>query len=208
MIEREVRRQRRQRLRAHQGVFREGAKMERTLDRTPAPARSARMRAAGAEARGIEFVSALAQCLGAAHALETRAARNRPVQQHRLAGHEAVDTGADRIDAAGAFVAEHERPRPAQRGMIGVTDAGGGERNAHLAGSGRIHLDRIDDETAGAVADQGGSADGGAGHARSNSTGFFGVSMISPTAAPGHQRSQSACCILLTGACKRMSRSM
>src|SRR5690606_36387196 len=48
------------------------------------------------------------------------------------------------------------------------------------------------------------SSNGSSPHARSNSTGFFGVSLTSPMIAPGHHFSQSACCMWFSGALSRM----
>ncbi len=90
-----------------------------------------------------------------------------------------------------------------------MADAGGRNRNAHFAGTGRIHLHRFDREPALAVGDRSWTEDDAGFHsARSYNTGFFGVSITAPTSAPGHQRAQSARCMSLLGAFSFMSRSM
>lgn len=77
-----------------------------------------------------------------------------------------------------------------------MANTGSSDRHAHLAGGGRIDLDRPDGEAALAIGDDRAAPNDGVVHAwRSKSTGFFGVLITSPTTAPGHHRSQSACCI-------------
>jgi hypothetical protein len=105
---------------------------------------------------------ALAQRTTAALALRAASARNGPIQQHRLTGPQLrVCRGhvfAHTLDQAGTFVPQHQRPRPLQRGVVGVTDAGGAHDHAHFPRQGRTHDGLIDDETPAAVADSGRAA--------------------------------------------------
>ena len=80
-----------------------------------------------------------AEMLGPDAAGGAAAASPRPVDEHRLAGLEAVGPRAESGDGAGDLVAERERElvrqrpgAPVHQVQIGVAEAGAGDANEHL----------------------------------------------------------------------------
>ena len=79
-----------------------------------------------------------------------------------IAGREAGDALADRLDHARALVAEHGgrvagRVGAAGRVEVGVADAAGGEAHQHLARPRPVELDVLDDERLGELLEYGGA---------------------------------------------------
>ena len=65
-----------------------------------------------------------------------------------VAGHDMEDPLADRLDDAGAFMAEHDRTRRADTAaamdaQIGVADARSDDPHQHLAGAGALEFSSI-----------------------------------------------------------------
>src|SRR5205823_13107193 len=98
---------------------------------------------------------AFAEMLVAGHALEARAARDRPAQDDAVAGRQTGDALAHRFHDAGALVTEDERDREAGEVVIGMADARCLDGDEHLARVGVVHLDVLDREPTRAIADNG-----------------------------------------------------
>ena len=95
----------------------------------------------------------LAEVVVALHALEARAARDRPAQDDPIARGDAVDAVADRGDHAGTLVAEDEWDRSTDEVVIGVAHPGRLELDEHFAGPRIADLDRLHRERSVPVTD-------------------------------------------------------
>ena len=87
------------------------------------------------------------------------AARGRPGENDALALPQPVRLAADRLDHAGAFVAEHDRRGPVPlalvRVQVGAADADGAHPDDDLARQRLLELDLLDLELAGLMHDRG-----------------------------------------------------
>ena len=98
----------------------------------------------------------------ARQALRAAAAEPREAGDDVVADAHRRDVGADRLDDAGAFVAEHDRPveRKAADAVddvqVAVADAGRHRAHQHLAAQGLVDVDRLDGQLLLHLAEYGG----------------------------------------------------
>ena len=104
----------------------------------------------------------LAEVEAARRARRARPARRNEAERDRVAGHDGVDPGPDRLDDARALVAEDRRPAAVAQVAVGeadvrVADAGGRDAHEHLARPRRVERDGLHAQRRVALVQDGGA---------------------------------------------------
>jgi hypothetical protein len=115
---------------------------------------------------GVRPREALALRRAPLRAPAAASARRKPREHDAVARRDVGHAGADRLDHAGALVAEDRRERrrvhALRRVQVGVADAGRGVAHQHLAGARRLELDLLHAERRAERAQHGRPDDAGA----------------------------------------------